>query len=510
MSVAVHWMRARAPAWAIAALAVLLAFGLLGHRPIWDPDEGRYTNVALNMLDSGDWLEPRRQHEVGHWTKPPLVYWAIAGSAALFGAQAWALRLPAALSYLLCTLLVALIARRLAPGTQRRAALVHASFLMTASASQLITTDYLLTLCETLAMWGWVQARFGARRPRLWLLVFWLGLALAFLAKGPPALVPLAVVAVFEAGMPAARRGGVRHWQGALLFLLLALPWYVAVTYRVPGLLSYFVGEEVFRRVATDAFDRNGQWYGWLAVYVPTLLLGSLPWTWRWLVWWRGLPALYRTCRAGPAQREGAAAPLLVAAWILVPLLLFCLSRSRLPLYVLPLFVPMALAIAMQAPPRALSRMQIHGLLAWVALLLGLRIAVAGLDTHKDAAAWAAQIRARVEGPVDEVVFVDDMARYGLRATLGAQVEKISMDPLPPGQARFNPGYDEDLRQELLQSRYEGTVVWICKQRKWTLMQAHLRGFGYQGRRLGGLYYGRVIFRVERLPSALAPPDRDR
>ena len=70
----------RSPGFWIGALAVVLALALLGHRGIWDPDEGRYTNVALHMLSSGDWIDPHRSTEVGHWTKPPLTYWAIASA----------------------------------------------------------------------------------------------------------------------------------------------------------------------------------------------------------------------------------------------------------------------------------------------------------------------------------------------------------------------------------------------------------------------------------------------
>ena len=84
----------RSPAAWIALLACVLALAGLGLRGIWDPDEGRYTNVALNMLDSGDWLNPHRSHEVGHWTKPPLTYWAIASSVGLLGHTSFAARLP--------------------------------------------------------------------------------------------------------------------------------------------------------------------------------------------------------------------------------------------------------------------------------------------------------------------------------------------------------------------------------------------------------------------------------
>ena len=246
----------RSPAAWIAALALVLSLLLLGHRGIWDPDEGRYTNVALNMLDSGDWLNPHRSSEVGHWTKPPLTYWAIASSVAVFGENAWAARLPAALSYLLCVWLAFRIARRLAPGSELQAALVYATMLFPIGAAQLITTDYVLAACEALAMWGFVEARFGAGRPRRWLLLMWTGFALAFLAKGPPGLLPLAAVAVFDLTFRERRAPSAFHWSGLLLFVALATPWYAAVMLHNPGLLGYFIGDEV---VADEVADQPGR-----------------------------------------------------------------------------------------------------------------------------------------------------------------------------------------------------------------------------------------------------------
>jgi len=152
----------RSPAFHLALLALVLGLGFLGSRGIWDPDEGRYSNVALNMLASGDWLNPHRNHEVGHWTKPPLTYWAIAASVGMLGDTPFAARLPAALSYLACVWLVLRIARRLAPGSEVAAAVIYATMLLPIGASQLITTDYLLSAAESLAVWAFVEARFGA------------------------------------------------------------------------------------------------------------------------------------------------------------------------------------------------------------------------------------------------------------------------------------------------------------------------------------------------------------
>lgn len=485
----------------VCMLALVLAFGFLGTRGIWDPDEGRYTNVALNMLDSGDWLNPRRHHEVGHWTKPPLTYWAVASSVAVFGQNPWAARLPSALAYLLSIWLVWRLARRLQPGTEHQAAVVYATMLLPLGASQLITTDYLLAAFETLALYAFVEAlwRTGKGRDARtlgWIALMWMAFALAFMTKGPPALLPLLVVFVFNLLLPREQRRRTLHWWGLALFVLLALPWYVAVILDNPGLFEYFIGDEVVNRVTTNAFGRHGEWYGWLQVYVPTLLVGTLPWgasLWRWL---RALPARVRGWRGDRHARGEDAPTLLLALWIGLPLLVFCLAQSRMPLYLLPLFVPMALAVAAQrhAEGRGLPRWP--WLAAWVGMLLALKLAAALWPTHKNAAEWADAIRARTDQPVQEVAFLEDMARYGLHLHMGVEIEKIALDPQP--QARFGPINDSDLARELAER--EPHVVWVCKQERWDEFRARIEALGYRATALGTPYRGRVIFRVEPAP----------
>ena len=482
----------------VVVLALVLALGFLGTRGIWDPDEGRYTNVALNMLDSGDWLNPRRSHEVGHWTKPPLTYWAIASSVAVFGHNPWAARLPAALAYLLSVWLAWRIARRLAPGAEHQAAVIYATMLLPFGAAQLITTDFVLAAAEALAVWAFIEARFGDRtRSRSWLALMWAGFALAFMTKGPPGLLPLLVLFVFNALMPRPARLRTLHWWGLLVFAVLAFPWYIAVILGNPGLFQHLIGDEVVNRVTTNEFGRHGEWYGWLQVYVPTLLVGTLPWTgalWRWV---RVLPASIRRWWRDRDAREANAAAMLLALWVLLPLLVFCLARSRLPLYLLPLFVPLAVAIAAQRvrDGRALPRWP--WLLGWACMLLALKFATSLWPTHKNAAEWADEIRARVQGPVAEVVFVEDMARYGLHLHLGAQVEKVSL--LPGPRPRFNPVNDTDLAQEL--SEREPGVVWICKQALWPGLRDRIAALHYRATPLGAPYQGRIIFRIEPPPG---------
>jgi 4-amino-4-deoxy-L-arabinose transferase-like glycosyltransferase len=509
----------------IVVMALVLAFTFLGTRGLWEPDEGRYTNIALTMLDSGDWLDPMRNEDTGHWAKPPVTYWLIAASFWVFGPTAWAARLPSALAYLACIALGWRCARRLVPGAQDSAAVIYATMLMPFCAGQLVTTDFPMAAAQALAVYGFIEYRFGSGR-RGWLWLMWAAFALAFMTKGPPALMPVLAILAMRWLAPDGRRiPWPFHAAGALLFLALVSPWFIAVTLGHGGLMQYFLGAELVDRVASDRFGRNGQWYGWAAVYVPTLIVGVTPWVvsaWRWL---RALPTSVRGWR-DPDLRAHQAQALFVALWVVLPLLVFCLVQSRLPLYVLPIFLPIALAIAAQRQQEDRHQEDRHQedrhqedrqqedrplawpwLAMWVALLLALRLAVAHVPSRQDASAWAGAIRERVPGTISEVVFVEDVPRYGLHLYLGAEIETLSLTPVP--QPRFNPQYDEPLVRELAETGWEPGVVYVAKQPLWPKLQRIIAGYGYRAQALGSPYQGRVIFEVRPLTPAPTSPAGD-
>jgi 4-amino-4-deoxy-L-arabinose transferase-like glycosyltransferase len=476
----------------LVLVVLTLAFAFLGSRGLWDPDEGRYTNVAANMLSSGDWLVPHRTHDVGHWTKPPLTYWAVAASLGVFGMNTWAARVPIALAYLLSTWCVWRIARRLVPERARFAAIVYATMLLPAIASQLVTTDFLLTAWETLAMWAYVELRWGSARFG-WRVLMWAAFALAFLTKGPPGLLPLLAIVFVERALTPRRR--VFHPLGLFVFAALALWWFVVVVSRNPALLQYFLGMEVVDRFTTDEFRRNGQWYGWLVVYAPTLVLGALPWTPLWFGWLRKLPGHMRTWRS-PEGRANDPADLLLAAWTFLPLVVFCLARSRLPLYVLPLFAPIALAVAVRSAEIG-GPVPWRRLVAWVPLLIGLRLASAMVDSPQDARAWADAVRARVPGAIDQVVFVDQRTRYGLRLHLDADVEDTTLATVPRADgATINPHFDEDAADELIEDHDDAASVWICATEDWPKVQQYMAVRGYRAHAMGTPYRGSIVFHV--------------
>ena len=199
-------------------------------------------------------------------------------------------------------------------------------------------------------------------------------------------------------------------------------------------------------------------------------------------------------------MREIEAPRLFIALWLLIPLLVFCLARSRLPLYLLPLFVPIALVIAGERLRKGLPELDGRWVLGWAALLIGLRFAIALYPSDRDAKQWAEAIRERAANKVGEVVFVEDMPRYGLHLYLDVDIESLSLDDV--AQPAFNPEFDESLAVELAESAVEKDVVFVAKARLWPTLQQRIVQQGYRAIPLGTPFHGRIIFEVE----PLAPP----
>ncbi len=428
------------PAPLLVLLVLLVGFAFQGSRGLWSPDEGRYVGVALEMIERGDYLHPHLHFEHPHYSKPPLTYWAIAASLELFGRNEWAARLPHALAYALTVLLVWAIGRRLFDESRARlAALFYATALLPVAAAQAVTTDTLLALWETLAMFGFIAA-WPSRPEGRWILLMWLGFGLAFLTKGPPGLLPLLAVAVllaWQRDWPLLAR--LFRWPGLALFLLVGGGWYLWVLADTPGLLDYLVRLEVIERVAGAAHHRHGEWYGGLLVYGPTLLLGTLPW---------GLLLLARPWRRG-APGMAVSRLRLLWLWLLLPLAVFMLARSRLPFYLLPLFVPLALLLAAAIPDGWLPR---HRPWTVAAVFLGVVLAVlkgfaARLPHEQDDRRLAAELQAAGGGGYAEYVFVDTAPRYGLHFYLGGEVEHVC---LPASCPRLGLTADEALSEELM------------------------------------------------------------
>jgi 4-amino-4-deoxy-L-arabinose transferase-like glycosyltransferase len=451
----------------LSGFAVLLSLGFLGSRGLWEPDEGRYAAVAWEMVASGDYVTPTL-NGVPHFTKPPLTYWTVAAGLAALGRNEWGARLFLGLALAATALLVARFGEELWGAARGRwAGVIYLTMGLPFFAGSLITPDTLLTLCETAALFafwrGWTADSLGLAR--WWMVGFWTALGVAFMTKGPPALLPLLVVVVFSAVARAPRAPATRAvwlWPGGpAAFLALTLPWFVFAARTYPGLADYLLHDELIGRIATRVHHRNSHWHVGLWIYPATALLGALPWS---LTWPAAIARLRRA--AGWRRLTIDPARLLLVVWILVPTLLLSLARSRLPLYLLPVFPALALAtctasVRLREPGGALGtrvprRLALAGV--WGVGLLGLRLLAGWQPMPQDTRALAQWIGPHLAPGPTEVIVVDRRI-YGLPFYLNAPLELLARRPerIPEYQPTSEP-WDEEVG-ELSQVTYRHVFV---------------------------------------------------
>ena len=453
----------RRPVWWLLALLVLMAFAFQGTRGIWEPDEGRYTSTGINMLESGDWLVPTIDGEHPHLTKPPLTYWALATSFGLFGMNEWAARLPAALAYIGTGLLVFGLGRRLCPARPGLPALIYALSLGPAVSANIVSTDVLLTFFETAAMFAFVEAwHRGGLLDRRWIRVMWLMWGLAFMTKGPPGLLPLLAMVALLAWRERPNLRSLFDPLGVLVFAVVAFTWFGILVAQDPDRLGYFLGYEVYDRVFTAKHNRNSQWYGGLEIYLPVFLVGALPW------WAMSVAAAGGPRSAWAALRSRLRSQdrtwLLLAAWFVLPLAVFMLARSRLQLYVLPLFIPLSIMAARPLSNwqwltgRRLARI---GTVTAVTLL-AIKGTLAYWSNDRDAREMARAIRQVIDPHgIEEIAFVGMRPFYGLNLYLDVRIESVEFGTRQYEYSKFIS--KEDLCAEV--SRQENNVFALKEQR---------------------------------------------
>ncbi|HEX5132137.1 MAG TPA: glycosyltransferase family 39 protein [Candidatus Krumholzibacteria bacterium] len=258
-------------------IALIVAIAFQGSRGLFETTEGRYAEVAREMVATGDWITPRLDG-AEHWSKPPLAYWTIALGIRAAGPNGWGVRGFNIIAFLATVLATCGIGAAMWDrDSGRLAALVTATAPFMVVGLNSVSTDMPLAMWEVAAVFCfWSALRPGARHPARWVNAMWIAFGLAFLTKGPPGLLPLAVIAIFAAVVR--RRGQfvprLVRIEGLAFFLVLAFGWYALVVARDPSLAGYFLGEEVWGRVATSMHHRNPQWYKPLVIYILPLSIG--------------------------------------------------------------------------------------------------------------------------------------------------------------------------------------------------------------------------------------------
>jgi 4-amino-4-deoxy-L-arabinose transferase-like glycosyltransferase len=357
-----------------ALLPIVLAAAVYlptsGGRGVIDYDEGYYSQPALRMAESGDWVTPYADG-VRFLEKPPLMYWVTAASLRVLGRSEFALRLPTALAVVALVWVITRMAQRAAgPGAGLAAGLCAAFSVGTCLFTREALHDVWLVLFVSLGLYAFLEWYRDPGHPRGWALLFYASLAGGFMTKSLVGVaLPVGIAVVFF--LTSRERPGWRRIHllpGSLLFLALAAPWHVLAAVRNPGFLqAFFLNEQILRFLGRH--DPPVLWS------VPLLTFWALVPVW-FFPWTAFVPAAVRAARTAADGGERALARLALA-WAVVVLGFFSFS-GRLEHYVFPALPALSLLVGTALARTGEGKAVRWGFRALAALGLAVLMAGAG------------------------------------------------------------------------------------------------------------------------------------
>ena len=336
-----------------AALLIFVRLPL----PLLEPEETRYAEIPREMLAADQWLVPVFQGQT-YLDKPPLLYWLVMGSYRLFGEHVWSARLVSAVTAWLTVVVVYLWGRRV---FEERTGL-FAALVLTLSGdfvyrAPMLTMNGPLALFTALGLCLGHVAGLGPKFDRRAWLLAGLATAAGVLMKGPVAIVlvvgpllgvrwmpfdtrrnlsPWAEFVLELHPKPARTSFAARHrsmpalfdWLGfAAVVALVAGPWFLWMAWTEPTFVDYFFFKHHVERYVAPFDHVKPFWF-----YLPQVVFGLLPWS------------LFLAGRIDRVWRSSTSRWLLVAG--LGGLIFFSLAGSKRPVYLVPIYAPLALAVA--------------------------------------------------------------------------------------------------------------------------------------------------------------------
>jgi 4-amino-4-deoxy-L-arabinose transferase-like glycosyltransferase len=337
---------------AVISLSMIGAIALfvnLGSISVIDKTEPMFVEAARQMLVRGDWITPY-WNEATRFDKPPLVYWLMAIAMQIFGVNEWSARLPSAISAIALVFLLFYTLRYFGINPAESKTENQQQLWLTAGIGGMIgllnpawiawgrtaVSDMLLASNIGLALLTFFIAYTKPQKKsqKYWYYACAVFIALAVLAKGPVGLVlPVLVIGSFLIY--------VGQWRpvlkemplitGSLIFLAIALPWFILVTIaNGEAYIETFFGHHNVERFTSVVSDHAGPWF----YYIPVIFIALLPWS----VYLPGAIAQVKFWQKRYWQKLDRTQHLGLFAffWLTAIFLFFSISVTKLPSYLLP------------------------------------------------------------------------------------------------------------------------------------------------------------------------------
>jgi 4-amino-4-deoxy-L-arabinose transferase-like glycosyltransferase len=325
---------------AIILATIFIRVTTLGAYALADRTESRYGEIARKMAETGDWITPQIDYGVPFWGKPPLSTWLTAISLKIFGINEFAARFSSFFLIVFTVVLIYILVRKRGLNYALISTMILVTTLGFFVSSGAVMTDPALVLGTTMSMVGFWQAlQSTTYSNRWWGYLFFVGLAIGLLAKGPVCLVltffPILIWTLWQKK--------ISHiWQsipwlsGTVLMLCISLPWYLLAEAKTPGFLNYFIVGEHWKRFTESGWEGDlygsghAHPYGTIWLY---WLLSAFPWSLAFIILF--IKSFFnRSSLNVVSQKRELFAYLFL--WAITPMVFFTFAGNILWTYVLP------------------------------------------------------------------------------------------------------------------------------------------------------------------------------
>lgn len=370
---------------------VILYFFFLGNIGLLDVDEPRYAEAGREMLESWNWIVPYFNYTV-RYDKPVFFYWLEAASMAIFGVNEFSARLPSALTALLCTYFLfqflntffgitcALIGSLILMSSLEFAALARFSITDMTLASFISCAIFCFFLGYDQILNSHKIFKFQIREFSGWYILAFFFLALAFLTKGPVSIVLIGAVFIpffWWIGKLEYFLMNKSFWFGFVLFLVLVLPWYIAVHSATNGdFTSVFFGLHNFERYTKVVSGHKGNYF----YFIPVVLIGFLPWT---FFLPQAIASIFKRGLQGLQKSSKEQVPWFCIWWFLIVFIFYSTSKTKLLTYILPLFPALSIIVSVWLNGLIKKRVGDVGLAIGLGLFFILTLALAYIVMFK-------------------------------------------------------------------------------------------------------------------------------
>lgn len=302
---------------------MFLLWSNLGRDYLFDWDEGIYAQIGSEMVESGEYLTPTWNKEL--WLeKPPLIAWVTALGIKIAGPTELGARLFMPVFAVLTLYAVFRIGQFLGGTLMGASSLAILGYfnLFLARARALNTDGMLLS---GIAWSVWLLLIHGPA----WLVGIVIGLTI--MAKGPAGALAILIT------LPLLLKKPKTYLLSTFYFLLLTiLPWhlYAYLTHGMAFLTPYLLEQVIRRATVPIEFHLESRWFYFQFIH-QDLGLGVV------LVALTGYALMFKNW----LKRQRLDNFLLILWWLIIPLAIFTLAKTRLSWYILPAYPALALAI---------------------------------------------------------------------------------------------------------------------------------------------------------------------